>query len=61
MSGVRHDGRLFSGNDLPVSEATAPSNHALQPTSLPPEAFPSTCGRALGGKAAAELVRYAPQ
>lgn len=32
-------------------------NPALQPTSLPPGTFPSTCGRVLGGKAAAELVR----
>jgi len=34
-----------------------PSNKGFQPTSLPPETFPSTCGRALGGKAAAEPWR----
>src|SRR5688572_33479499 len=37
----------------------SPPNPSFQPTSLPPETFPSTCGRVLGGKAAAELVRWA--
>ena len=46
--------QLVSHRALASEFSTLRPNQWFQPTSLPPATFPSTCGRLLGGKAAAE-------